>query len=316
MSGSARVWLRVAGPAIPSTPISIGPFTLQTLDPGTEPAIPPATPDLSGSGSAVVAQFGQEVVGSGYASIEVEGDLNDAILRVIEHDVPLLATALSLQHDEPYRLVPRFAVQGEDLVTAIQTRFIFWDRQDIDADAAAPIHAMYERLVADPRAYSAAHLFSHAVSLHDQAPAPENSAAAVLNYFKVIEIIVGCIEPAEESDADARRAAVVDELTSKLNRGGSPAVSAKAIKGARDELLRIDQKFLDLRIKAAGAAYGLERRAIEQTSALNRFRNQRLGHGGDPPRLSELEKWLDRKSPYSAPSLARLFLLKYVNSLG
>lgn len=308
-----RVWFRVAGPALPKVPTRIGRFTLQPVDPENEPDLPDAVPDLSHAPSAFVSRFLPEVHGTAYACIELEGvHAGNAVAKATEHEVPLLVAALSLGHDEPYRVVPIFAVDGNELITATEGMFVSWDDADLDPAAAAEISSTHDRLENDPTARRAAHSLAHALALHDRAPTVELWSAAVLNYFKVIEAIAATVAIAEPPDADAQRERAVAALRRRLNGGEPLAQQQKAIRRTRDKLMEIDQNFTGRRIEAVARAYGVDDAITKSALSLARFRNEKLGHAATPPTVGELERWLTRDEPGSAPQLARTFLLAHL----
>lgn len=287
------------------------------MDPAQEPALPSAVPDFAEVASAFVARLSPEVHGTGYAFIEIEGEsAGSAIAKVAENEVPLLVAALSLGLDQPYRVVPAFAIDGPELITATEAMFVFWDKSDLVPAAAEDVQAVRDRLASDPSAARAARSLAHAFALHDRAPAVEVWGAAVLNYFKVVEGIAATVVIEEPTDADAQRECAVTALRKKLGEGGPLAQQTKAIKKARDRLAEIDQSFISRRIQAAGRAYQIDAPVTTSALALGRFRNEQLGHAGGTPTVEELERWLERKSPTSAPSIARTFLRAYIDHLG
>lgn len=79
--------------------------------------------------------------------------------------------------------------------------------------------------------------------------------------------------------------------------------------------MEIDQNFTGRRIEAAATAYGVDATVTKSALALVRFRNEKLGHAGAPPTVDELERWLKRDEPGSAPQVARTFLRAYLEHL-
>lgn len=310
------VWFWVAGPKLPREPVTIGKFTLQRMDRENEPPLQAELIEAAEAYSSFTALYTKRVKGNCYAHIVVDApDVTAAMDYAREHEVPMLVAALSLDFDQPYRVVPAFAVAGTDAESPIQFSYTFWDEDELGNADVSRLGAVVTSFEAHEPAGLAAKSFGHAITLHDLDPTVETFSSALLAYFKVIEVIAGSMRAEDAPEASQKRRDAVDGLQSTLSKDVDLREKVRAVNRAADELKRVDEAFTSLKIKRAAVDLNLGREWAEAAGRLLKFRNKRLGHGGKSPALHELTDWLDPNAPNGAPALARAVLRAFLATL-
>lgn len=153
----------------------------------------------------------------------------------------------------------------------------------------------------------ASRIWHEATVLADQSDgSPRSMANTVLTYFQVIEHIArqesstGANPTAPDAKAAER---VVNRLASDLD-GDRLALNAKIrkIRAARDDLDRLEDRFLNQKIAAAGTVLGLDDTVVASALNLAGLRNRALSHPGSE--LPEtLRGWVKEATQTSASFL-------------
>ncbi len=153
----------------------------------------------------------------------------------------------------------------------------------------------------------ASRIWHEATVLADKSDwSPRSMANTILTFFQVIEHIARQERPTgvDPTAPDTRAAQkLVDKLTSNLG-GDRLALTAKVrkIRAARDELDRLEERFLNQKIAAAGVALGLDDPVVDSALKIASLRNQVLSHpGAELPET--LAAWVDQAARSSAAFL-------------
>jgi hypothetical protein len=115
---------------------------------------------------------------------------------------------------------------------------------------------------------------------------------------------------------ESKQVVIVGDLKDVLVSDKGIKAKASAVTAARDKLMRIENNFLELKIRATSAELSLAPDWTEAAVAFLRIRNKRLGHARSGT-LSEEERvrLLQWHLPLSAPALARRLLEAYIDAL-
>jgi hypothetical protein len=103
--------------------------------------------------------------------------------------------------------------------------------------------------------------------------------AALLSYFKVIESIAEALGKSVQP-SDSEYGALVESLRVRLNQSGPAPNQAAQITNAANAVHRLEGKYLNQKIAAAGRVLKLDAVDLATVEKLRKLRNTRLGHAG------------------------------------
>lgn len=244
-------------------------------------------------------------------------DTAEAAIEAVEKtDLPMLQVALSIRvPKQPYRLQVLWAERGGQRRGAQSATlgYIFWNELEIPDEAVTRAALDMNLLASDPVMFEPIHHLTDAVRQKDTASTPKEQEAALLSYFKVIESMTRFGSAPEPPQLERKQRREIEKLKLRLESSSKIPENVKAIREASDELRRLENDFLTVRIAAMARSLGLPEKWEKAAIKFAYFRNRRLGHAGPPTTPEERRPWLDNDSAMSAWELARAPLVAYVD---
>lgn len=317
-----RVWARITGPQLPLADVRIGNAILGPGPAGYRPPAPPTAPTLNMVADAtffVATAPTMRVVSDCWVVVaDVQAARSDEAIRKAsaEEILPLVAALSAGETKNPYR-VQTWGVddgkQGSSLGDPAKTTA--FHKEDLDPAKLAEVRARVTLLHTNTRLAVASEVFCRGVQYSDFVAGPPTAASAILAYYQVLEACAGVVPWVQPPDYDNKNAAIAAKLKAALESKTLSKKKAAAIRAASGELDRLDAKYVSLRIEHAAAIFGLEKRWIERSRELGKFRNNKLGHANSLPLPRELSEWEDDGKEGSAYALASIMLaaaFKYI----
>lgn len=137
---------------------------------------------------------------------------------------------------------------------------------------------------------------------------PRSLANIILTFFQVIEHIARQettleVDPSAIDTRSSQR--LVEKLTKSLNADSTVSTKIRKIRAAKNELDRLERRFLNQKISAVGDELALDQETIDSALELAELRNRSLSHPGRE--LPEaLGAWVERSTRVSAAFLTAL----------
>lgn len=322
MTGAQRVWTAwgfVGAKALPAAPMDLGQniriercdgqrrAELERLGPRpSHPTVP--WPDYFSALPAEVTVRSQWAIWIRTTA----STFADAWEEIDRDQVPLVVAALAGFNDTPPRVeLLRIGETAPDgTISDPKSRWIGgtfggFATRELSVPEADIVAARYR--AAHRHGAVASRIWHEATVLADVSDrSPRSMANTILTYFQVIEHIARQ-ERSPEVDPttpDTRTAeTLVDRLAIELG-GDRLALAAKIrkIRAARDQLDRLEERFLNQKIAAAGAALGLDKPIVDSALKIASLRNRALSHpGAELPET--LDAWVDQAARSSAAFL-------------
>jgi hypothetical protein len=272
------------------------------------------TPEVESSGwilrSTAVPEFH---TGLYFWTLVDEKLSEDAIARV-ERKLPRLTASMSLAVGESVQAVVAVAYYDNGYVEpGANSQFTLLEDTSIAAEVALYVWAALEETVPD----AVTHLYRGRQLLSTPSRTPNlQQDAAILEFAKVVEGIAqehGSSEVAPE-ELDGAAQSIVDKCTKALTSEVGVRKKAASIRSARDELLRLDNSFLNLKVASTLSQFGLSGPWEIVSKHLLEARNKKLAHPGE--NLSQRERDGLLSGTEQAPSAEALAEALLARSLG
>lgn len=312
-----RVWTRVTGVNLPFKPFRVGASQVGPVSGGYRPpgyTAPSLSLDSAEQSYFVGTSPRLEVVSDCWILTEgvQAADSWSAMLQVEENELPAILAALSCGREEPtYRVEVVGADDGSNgYGNSPLVSTAFFPNEDLDPDGVEQVKDRVNLTIAHPKLKLAVSLLHRGVKYGDMNAGSLSASASILAMYQVIETLAEIVPWAPAPDHEDKRRQVVVELQRKLDRLTSTSKQVSAIESARDQLRRLDAKFIGLRVTHTAEVLGLGKDWTTRQVALAKLRNTKLGHPAENLPLSILDEWskLDAKPPLSAYGLASTML--------
>lgn len=292
-----RVWARITGPALPTSPVQIGRALVGPVSGKYRPPEPPPPPVNGPVGSTYFVARGAELEVTSECWVLVHGveaDRDDrAIEQVADGVIPNLLAALSAGYAEyPYRIEMVGADNGvEGFGYSAVSSMAFFDVAELSPQRAAEADARSRAISGHPDLVLAADLLARGLQYLDLGAVRLSHAAAVLSFYQVLEACSRVVpwDRPDTFDGDCNR--VISELESALKAKKTRQKRVTAVKHAAVALDRLDAKYTSLRIEHAANTFGLGKGWLNRARALGKFRNAHLGHANELPSWEQLQEW-------------------------
>jgi len=287
---------------------------------GTEPPYPlphtkfGITPEIASPGWIGRSSAAPEFHTGLYFWTRLEEELPENAIKRVERKLPALTAAMSLAVGENVQAVISVAhYEGGYVEPGSTSQFVLLEDASIAEDVAS---AVWAALKAAPSEV-VAHLYrgrqllatpSFSVTLQQD--------GAILEFVKVVEGLAQQFGSLE-TDPEALSAAteeVVNRCAATLVGNASLKKRASSIKTARDEIMRLDNSFLNLKVESTLSHFGLSGPWRIVSKNLMEARNKKLAHPGDNLSHQEREDLLSGTD--EAPSAEALAEALLARSLG
>jgi hypothetical protein len=226
---------------------------------------------------------------------DIESDDPDAALHVAKsNEIPLALAALCAgTHEQPYRIDLQGVESGADSFSySIVQSSVAFEREELPfGEIRQALDDRLPKIRCDDALQTASLAFSRGIDLSDMPNGSATAASAILAFYQVLEACSQVVSWIPPSDYDEQRAAVIAKLTKLLTSRKSPNSKTRAVETASSALGRLSAKYMTLRIDNAATVFGLPEDWKKNAKNLSKFRNTRLGHGGETPSEEALDSW-------------------------